>query len=462
MMFDDRVDAGQQLAGRLGHLHGGPVVVLGLPRGGVPVAAEVARALGAPLDVIVVRKLGVPLQPELGMGAVGEDGVKVINQEVVRAAGVTRAELAAVEACERAEVARRVLRYRGDRPRVPLEGKVAVIVDDGVATGSTARAACRIARALGAARVVLAVPVAPPGWQDRIGRDADEMAAVITPAPFYGIGQFYADFSQTSADEVADCLEQAAAPGPGRARRSAAVSAARRAAEPVPAGDSPGARPRPQTEAEVEVAAGAVRLPGLLTLPAGAAGVVVFAHGSGSSRHSHRNRYVASVLHEAGLGTLLFDLLTLDEELDRGNVFDVGLLADRLTAATGWLRSQPGAAGLPAGYFGASTGAAAALLAAAEPGADIAAVVSRGGRPDLAGPRLRLVRAPTLLIVGGNDQVVLGLNRAAQEKLRCENDLVVVPGATHLFEEPGTLAAAARAARDWLTIHMAARLRSAR
>jgi putative phosphoribosyl transferase len=452
MMFGNRVDAGRRLAGRLGYLRGGPVVVLGLPRGGVPVAAQVAGALGAPLDVIVVRKLGVPFQPELGMGAVGEDGVKVINAAVVRAARVTGDELAAVEACEQAEVARRALRYRGERPRMPLDGKVAVIVDDGIATGSTARAACQIARALGAARVVLATPVAPPGWPERIGRDADETIAVITPAPFYGIGQFYADFSQTSDDEVVACLEQAAAPRP--------VPAPRPAAEPVPAGDPPGEGRHPQ--AEVEVAVGAVRLPGLLAVPADAAGVVVFAHGGGSSRHSPRNRYVASVLNQAGLGTLLFDLLTADEELDRGNVFDIGLLARRLTAATGWLVSQPAAAGLPVGYFGASTGAAAALLAAAEPGADITAVVSRGGRPDLAGPRLRLVRAPTLLIVGGNDQAVLGLNRAAQAELRCQNDLVVVPGATHLFEEPGTLATAARAARDWLAIHMAARLRSPR
>jgi putative phosphoribosyl transferase len=464
MMFDDRVDAGQRLAGRLGYLRGGPVVVLGLPRGGVPVAAEVARVLGAPLDVIVVRKLGVPFQPELGMGAVGEDGVEVINRAVVRAARVTGDELAAVEACERAEVARRALRYRGGRPRVPLRGKVAVIVDDGIATGSTARAACQIARALGAARVVLATPVAPPGWQERIGRDADEMIAVITPAPFYAIGEFYDDFSQTSDEEVVDCLLQVAAPGSGRAPRPAAVPAQRSAAGPVPAGDPPGAGPQPraEAEAEVEVAADTVPLPGLLTLPVGDTGVVVFAHGSGSSRHSSRNRYVASILNQAGLGTLLFDLLTAEEELDRGNVFDIELLARRLTAATGWLASQLGAVGLPIGYFGASTGAAAALLSAAEPGADIAAVVSRGGRPDLAGPRLRLVRAPTLLIVGGNDQAVLGLNRAAEAELRCENDLIVVPGATHLFEEPGTLATAARLARDWLTIHMTAKPRSMR
>jgi putative phosphoribosyl transferase len=301
MMFDDRVDAGQRLAGRLGYLRGGPVVVLGLPRGGVPVAAEVARVLGAPLDVIVVRKLGVPFQPELGMGAVGEDGVEVINRAVVRAARVTGDELAAVEACERAEVARRALRYRGGRPRVPLRGKVAVIVDDGIATGSTARAACQIARALGAARVVLATPVAPPGWQERIGRDADEMIAMITPAPFYAIGEFYDDFSQTSDEEVVDCLLQVAAPGSGRAPRPAAVPVQRSAVGPVPAGDSPGAGPQPRAEAEVEVAADTVPLPGLLTLPVGdtgswcsrtAAAAVGTARGTGTSpRYSTRRAW---------------------------------------------------------------------------------------------------------------------------------------------------------------------------
>ncbi len=196
---------------------------------------------------------------------------------------------------------------------------------------------------------------------------------------------------------------------------------------------------------------------GHLTLPNGATGVVVFAHGSGSSRHSPRNRYVAAVLNQAGLGTLLFDLLTAGEEHDRANVFDIDLLAHRLVDVTRWLRAQPAASSLPIGYFGASTGAAAALWAATEPGAGIAAVVSRGGRPDLAGPRLRAVTAPTLLIVGGNDDVVVDLNRRAQAQLRCESRLAVVPGATHLFEETGTLQAAAGLARDWFTSHLAPR-----
>jgi putative phosphoribosyl transferase len=210
MQFADRTEAGQRLADRLLHLRGQPVVALGLPRGGAPVAAEVARAVGAPLDVIVVRKLGVPFQPELAMGAVGEDGVRVIDAEVVRLARVSAEELAAIEARERAEVDRRARSYRAGRNRVPLAGRIAVLVDDGIATGATARAACQVARALGAARVVLAVPVAPPDWQYRIGSDADEMVCVATPTPFFAIGEFYDDFSQTSDEAVVACLTQQA------------------------------------------------------------------------------------------------------------------------------------------------------------------------------------------------------------------------------------------------------------
>ena len=433
MIFANRADAGRRLAARLEHLRGEPMVVLGLPRGGVPVALEVARALGAPLDVIVVRKLGVPFQPELGMGAVGEDGVHVINREIARLAGLSENELAAVQAREQAEVERRAAAYRARRARQPLGGQVAVIVDDGIATGSTARAACQIARAHGAARVVLAVPVAPPGWQASIGDDADEFACVATPENFFAIGQFYADFAQVADDEVTACLQRAAG------QMSAAHAA--------PAADPPA------RGADVQAAAGEIRLAGYLTVPPNAPGIVVFAHGSGSSRHSPRNQYVARILTNAGLGTLLFDLLTPAEELNRANVFDIALLADRLTQVTGWLRAQPQAAHCAVGYFGASTGAAAALWAAAEPGAGIAAVVSRGGRPDLARPRLAAVTAPTLLIVGGLDEVVLDLNRRAQAGLRCENHLAIVPDATHLFEEPGTLDAAATLARDWFTSH---------
>jgi putative phosphoribosyl transferase len=207
------------------------------------------------------------------------------------------------------------------------------------------------------------------------------------------------------------------------------------------------ARLRPRDE-DVQVESTSARLSGRLTVPTGATGIVVFVHGSGSSRLSPRNRYVARVLNDAGLATLLFDLLTPDEAAVRANVFDIGLLTERLHHATTWLRGVPDAAQLAVGYFGASTGAAAALRTAADRD-DVAAIVSRGGRPDLASARLADVRAPTLLIVGAHDEAVLALNREAQEQLRCPNELVIVPGATHLFEEPGALEAVAAHARVW-------------
>ena len=211
MRFRDRADAGRQLASRLLPLRREDVVVLGLPRGGVAVAAEVARALAAPLDVILVRKLGVPAQPELGMGAIGEDDARVINADVVRYAGVSEADIAAVERRERSELERRINRFRGDAPREPLAGRVAVLVDDGIATGSTARAACQVARAQGAARVVLAVPVAPPSAGAALAGDADELVCLETPQRFLAIGEWYEDFSQTRDEEVVSLLRTARA-----------------------------------------------------------------------------------------------------------------------------------------------------------------------------------------------------------------------------------------------------------
>jgi len=204
---------------------------------------------------------------------------------------------------------------------------------------------------------------------------------------------------------------------------------------------------------DVMITSGAVRLEGRLQIPAGAVGLVVFAHGSGSSRLSPRNRQVAALLDDAGIATLLFDLLSASEARDRENVFDIELLAGRLQTAIRQLRALPLVEGLPIGLFGASTGAGAALWAASETEVEIAAVVSRGGRPDLAGVRIAAVRSPTLLIVGELDRTVLDLNRQALRALRCEARLAVVPGATHLFDEAGTLEHAAALARDWFLEH---------
>jgi dienelactone hydrolase len=206
----------------------------------------------------------------------------------------------------------------------------------------------------------------------------------------------------------------------------------------------------------VTVSVGDVALPGILTLPPAPQGVVIFAHGSGSSRLSPRNRLVADALLEANFGTLLLDLLTEAEERDRGNVFDVKLLATRLRGATTWVAARPACAGLPIGYFGASTGAAAALVAAAAPGSRAQAVVSRGGRPDLAGALLPHVRVPTLLIVGAEDTPVFALNHAAYERLGGVKRLVTIPGATHLFEEPGALDSVARHAAEWFGRYLGA------
>jgi putative phosphoribosyl transferase len=432
--FQDRADAGRRLGQKLIELRGQDVVVLGLPRGGVPVAFEVAKVLEAPLDVIVVRKLGLPFQPEVAMGAIGEGNARVVDPHIVSLAGVGKDALRAVERSERELLESRVVRYRQGRPRVDLKGRTALIVDDGIATGSTARVACTVARQLGAARVVLAVPVAPHRALASL-TEADAVVCLLPARNFHAVGNYYRDFSPTGDEEVLQLLEAAGRLLPAR-------------------GSMPAAFDEEAVEADVEIPTDNVNLRGNLNLPARCSAIVLFAHGSGSSRHSPRNRLVASVLQKAGLGTLLLDLLTPAEEIVREKVFDIGLLARRLTAATQWLSTRDDTASSHVGYFGASTGAGAALWAAAEPGAQVRAIVSRGGRPDLAGPRLAAVRAPTLLIVGSADTHVLALNREAMARMHAPTRLEIIRGATHLFEEPGTLPQAAALAAAWFVRYL--------
>lgn len=406
-MFHDRADAGRKLAKRLEHLSGKDTLVLGLPRGGVPVAYEVAKTLHSPLDVLIVRKLGVPWHPELAFGAVGEGGVRVLNDDIIRSVGLKDVDVAQAEARELEEVKERTGRFRPAGKRQSLRGRTAVIVDDGIATGATAKAACTVARLQGARHVVLAVPSAPSYWAEGNSEIADEIVAYDTTLDLGSVGAYYDHFSQVDDDTVARLLREA---------HDATFSGDVRI---------------PASETEW--------MEGRLEVPFGARGMVVFSHGSGSSRTSPRNQQVAARLNAAGFATLLFDLLTPQESDDRAKRFDIGLLSRRLGATIPWIRAQSRLRDLPIGIFGASTGAAAAIVTAAQGKDLIRAVVSRGGRPDLAADYLEKLRTPTLFIVGGDDQEVLELNREAIAKVGGPYSLSVVHGASHLFEEPGAL-----------------------
>ncbi|MFF4826009.1 phosphoribosyltransferase family protein [Streptomyces sp. NPDC001312] len=434
MRYENRADAGRRLARCLEFLRDEDVVVLGVPRGGVPVAFEVARHLGSPLDLAVVRKLRVPWQPELGFGALGEHGVRVIDRAVLAESGLDPAERETVERAERAELERRLSHLRDSRPPLPVAGRTVLVVDDSLSTGAAAEAACRVARTRGAARVVLAVPVGPEAALPHLRTVADRVVCLQPLRHLGSVGAWYADFGQVTDTEVATLLAEA-------------QRATTTATGPLPGSSSES----PSPDREVEVPAGPVRLSARLALPPTPPVAVAYALGCGSGRHRSAHQRVAAALRRAGLGTLLIDLLTEDEERTPHNAFDIVLLARRLRAATDWLRRETG---LPVSHCGAGTCAGAVLEAAAED--DIRAVVCLGGRPDLAPPAaLARVHAPCLFVVGARDTRLLGLNRLAADWMRCDHQVVPVPGATDLFTEPDTVEAAADLAQDWFTTHLA-------
>lgn len=429
-VFRDRRDAGERLAERLLHEDLQRPLVLALPRGGVPVGDVVAAALDAPLEPFVARKLGAPGHPEFGIGAIAEGDDEVVVSEAASRLGLSSEDMARQADEERAELERRVRTYRGDRPLLPVNDRDVVLVDDGLATGVTAEAALGALRRRGPRRLILAVPVCAADTAGRLAEMADSVVCLSRPADFGAVGAWYDTFDQTTDEEVLEILGRYAA---GSADEPAELA---------------------RRTVEIEVPEGGAVL-GDLAVPEQAAGAVVFAHGSGSGRASPRNRKVASSFQERGFATLLVDLLTADEaqlDAETGDLrFDIEHLAGRLEQATSWLARQPSTADLRLGYFGASTGAAAALVAASRSTVSIGAVVSRGGRPDLAGPALSEVTAPTLLVVGGADPTVLELNERSLPQLAGECRLEIVPGATHLFEEPGALDEVARLAGDWFT-----------
>lgn len=423
MIFQNRRHAGELLAQELEKFKETNSIVLALPRGGAPIAAEVASALRLPLDVLMVRKIGYPFQPELAAGAICEEDDPVWNAPVLYQFGLEPDDLGRVVTQERERIQKQIALFRKFRSLPDVRGKQVIVVDDGLATGATMAAAVKYLRKKGAAKIIVAVPVAATSTANRLRKSVDEFITLNEREDLLSVGQWYRDFSQVTDDEVISLL-------------------------------------RSETQEhsplrEIEIPIGQIQLKGDLVVPPASRALIIFAHGSGSSRKSPRNQQVASDLNRAGLATLLFDLLTDEEARKRTNVFDIELLSDRLVAVTKWLRQQPELSALPFGYFGASTGAGAALRAASKLTANDAvyAVVSRGGRPDLAGEDLRNVRAPTLLLVGGRDFGVIELNQWAQSFMsNCE--LSIVPGATHLFEESGTLEEVSKRATNWFCEHL--------
>jgi putative phosphoribosyl transferase len=393
MYFVDRRDAGRQLADLLKHLRRADPVVLAVARGGVPVAAEVAESLDAPLEI-----------------------------------------------CHVSTSSRTP--FADDKQPLEVDGRTVIVVDEGLVTGATARAACRIARDSGAARVILALPIAAYDKTPRLYDVADELICIHAPQDFVSVADAYAQHPRVPDAQIIELMEAAA-------KRAYQATAASLVSEHANVSGRPGAAEGRETQVP---SGDSTQLPGVLAVPQNPIGAVVFAYGSGTGTAGARNRYVAQYLYSHGMATLLLDLLTEPSAIDRRTVFDIGLLGRRLLDASAWLRRQPGLSRLALGYFGAATGAAAAVSAAAEPGADVAAMVLLSGRPDLAGSRrLAAVAAPTLLIAGARDAAVLDLNRRAKLRMRCANQLLVVPGADNRFDDPRSLAVAVRLAEDWFT-----------
>lgn len=424
MEFANRREAGQRLAEQIKTLGLKEAVVYAIPRGGVPVARPVAESLHAEIDVVLAHKFTSPWRSELALGSVTDAGdiwfaphaAKFLNEEELQEAAASEVE----------RLKRKRSQFSPLREPVSPDGRDVVIVDDGIATGATAVAAVRSMKGRGAGRIVVAVPVASQRALERLREEGAELCLLLVSESFQSVSEFYDDFSPVSDEEVMKDL------------KAGAKSTVKR-----------GTGNRVKETKEIQVDIEGASLFGTLRVPVRPHGVVVFVHGSGSSRKSPREQVIARSLNRAGLATLLIDLLDEEEAADRWQVFDTDLLAKRLRQATEWLDQQEKTKGLPVGFFGASTGAAAAMKAAAAMPERVLAVVSRGGRPDLAPDSLRRVQSPTLLIVGENDQPVLELNRKAMSSLECENALVTVPGAGHLFEEPGTLEEVARIAQAW-------------
>ncbi|MFC9089610.1 phosphoribosyltransferase family protein [Nocardiopsis dassonvillei] len=429
--FADRSEAGRRLAERVRPFAVDEPLVLALPRGGVPVGAELALRLGADFDVLMVRKIGLPGHPELGVGAVAEDGRVLYDDRALARLHVPRQALSDTVAAERDELDRRRRVYRGERPPPRIAGRDCVVVDDGVATGGTARAALRMVRQAGPARLVLAVPVASPEAVALLREEADALVVLSAPDNFRAVGEWYRDFGQLSDDHVTAILAENAH-----------------------------TRPRSGRTRHVRVPVGGVHLDGDLTVPAETRGAVVMAAGEG--RADERWRSVASVLRQAGYTTLLMDLLTERERPpgssgtapDAASGVGADELGERLGAAAAWLRRTSDTADEPLGVLASGDAAASALVAAARYPRDVAAVVAHGGRIDVAEASLPDVRASVLVLLEGDDSFLRELGEWTRARIGGSTDLRVVSGAERLLRDSREWRRVAAEALDWFDRHL--------
>ncbi len=413
--FENRREAAELLIPLLQDLKELNPLILAIPRGAVPMAQTVAQALQAEMDLVLVKKIKHPHHHEFAIGAVTESG------EILLSSGAQEMNPKEIEASALAEIQklqRQRLRYTGTEHAHAIEGRTVIIVDDGIATGSTMAAAIQSLQAQKAKRIVVAAPVASHESIRRLENQGAEVRVYYVPQFFGAVSYFYNNFDQVSDAEVGEFFQL----------RSFDIN--------ISAVDQH------------------VTLKAILGRPRHPKGLIIFSHGSGSGRLSPRNQFVADLLNRQGYATILADLLTEQESHNRANVFDISLLSKRLISITNWALRHPELKSLPIGYFGASTGAASALVAASRLPRFVQAVVSRGGRPDLALASLRDVKCATLLLVGSEDHEVLAFNQAAFKDLRNPKTLDIIEGATHLFEEPGKLEEVAEKALNWFDAKM--------
>jgi putative phosphoribosyl transferase len=431
-LFRDRVQAARALSAELGHYaHRNDVVVLALPRGGVPVGYEIARALGAELDVILVRKLGVPGHEERAAGAIAACGVRIVQLDPDTL--VDEDQLDRVTRRAQRELELREKLYRADRQRLCVENRIVILVDDGIATGATMRAAIEAVRRDHPAKLVVAVPVIPAEGLERLRAEADEVVCLASPDQLGSISSWYADFRQVDDPTVRELLDRARRPDWRNAIRAGQQSAGGH---------------------DVKIPVGDLELDAQLSIPKNASGTVLLCSAGVGCPRSPRDRQLVAALNEAGLGTLSLSLLTVQEAAIDAETqelgFDVDLLAWRLHEVVSWIATPEHGEKPGIGLFSVGTGGAAALRVASRRPDAVRALVLRSGRTDLAGSSvLAHVLAPTLMIAGSRDAMVLALNREAVTMLRCPHRLEVVPGASQSFEEPGIADELARLTIEW-------------